>query len=44
MGFSKAEKELLRSLFSTKKKHHFFTKKLYTTIWAKQQKWIDYLI
>jgi uncharacterized protein YqeY len=36
MFFSKEVKELLKSLFNSKKKIHFLLKRLFTTIWGKK--------
>jgi uncharacterized protein YqeY len=38
MLFSKEVKELLKSLFNSKKKIHFILKRLFTTIWGKKIK------
>jgi uncharacterized protein len=38
MLFSKEVKELLKSLFNSKKKIHFLLKRLFTTIWGKKSK------
>jgi uncharacterized protein YqeY len=38
MLFSKEVKELLKSLFNSKKKIHFLLKRLFTTIWGKKIK------